>query len=126
MTDAIVSGSGDTQMADQDLCIAVGEDLTATFPGYVWAVGCDHQAGVLNIRLILDADALTSRRFGEYGYLLHISSVLGPGGQKKVRNAGGEVLERYGLPRTRAPQDVSARAVEHGLDLDAIVTKSRH
>lgn len=124
--DALVTGYGETRMADEDICIAVGEDLTRMYPGYLWMVGADHDAGVVHIRLQLPLDTPANRVLGEYGYLLYISSVLGAGGQAKVRNAGGEMLERWGLPRSWAPHDVVEIAQAHGLDISGAVTKSKH
>ena len=120
--DAILTGSGPTRMADQDLCIAVGEDLTATYPGYDWCVGANHEAGVLHIDLICDKPL----GLQNHGYLLHIANVIGPGGQKRVRDAGGELLERFGLRRDRADAEWRAAARENGLDTGNAVLKSRH
>lgn len=115
--DALVSGG----MADQDVCIAVGEDLTQVYPGYMWKVGCNHDAGTV----VIDVGVPKPIGMENYGYMLHLSSVLGPGGQKRVRQAGGEMLERLGLRRGVAQADTHYRAVEHGLDLGGAVTKSK-
>jgi len=120
--DSILTGEGPTRMADQDVCIAVGEDLTQTYTGYFWNVGCNHEAGVVAISLAIPGDNGNTTR----GFLLHLSTIMGPGGQKKVRAAGGELLERWGLPRGRAPQDVIERALEHGMDRGGEILKSRH
>lgn len=122
MSDSILTGYGETRMADQDVCIAVGQDLTQTYPGYFWNVGCDHFAGVVNVSLAIPGESGNTTK----GFLLHLSSILGPGGQKKVRVAGGELLERWGLPRGRAPHDTIERALEHGLDRGGEIVKSRH
>src|ERR1700685_276368 len=95
-TDAILTGYGATRAADEALCIIVGRDLTETFPGYFWNVGVNHEAGVLAISLDLPGEGASTTR----GMLLHISTAVGPDGQKKVRAAGGELLERWGLPRS--------------------------
>lgn len=122
MTDAILTGSGPTRMSDQDVCIAVGEDLTRAFPGYPWMVGANHEAGTLQIDLMIDKPIGLER----YGFLLHISTVLGAGGQKAVMRAGGELLERFGLRRGVAHEDTSEIARAHGLNTDDNRNKSRH
>lgn len=122
MSESYLTGSGETRMADQDICIAVGEDLTATYPGYFWNVGANSEAGTVVVSLAIPGDNANTTR----GFLLHISSLMGPDGQKKVRAAGGELLERWGLPRGRAPDDVIERALEHGLDRGGEVLKSRY
>lgn len=121
--DAVITGHGPRQMADEDICRAIGEDLTQTYPGYLWQVGCNHDAGVATILLIVPT---ATRADQAKGFMIHLDTVVGPGGSKKVRDAGGEVLERWGLPRGRAPSDYMAQAGEHGLDTANSITKSRY
>ena len=111
-------------MSDMDVCIAVGEDLTSVYSGHPWCVGADHEAGTVIIRLGYNPPA-TNPRLAEMGYLLHLSTVLGPGGQKKVRNAGAEMLERWGLARQRGNSDSRDAAYTHGLDTDDAILKSK-
>ena len=101
MTDFTTYSDPNTHaMADVDVCIAVGEDLTSTFPGHPWMVGADHEAGTVVIRLGYNPP-LERPRLAEMGYLLHLSTVLGPGGQKKyampVRKcwSGGDCLAKW-------------------------------
>ena len=122
MDEAILTGEGPTRMADQDVCLAVGEDLTRMYPGYAWMVGCNHEAGTLHIDLPGQKPVGMER----FGYLLHISTVLGAGGQKAVMRAGGEMLERLRLRRGFAHPDTNEIAREHGLDTGNAVLKSRH
>jgi len=119
---ADVESSGPRAMADRDVCIAIGEDLTQTYPGYIWNVGCNHEAGAAQIMLVIPS--VTGNQ--SMGFLIHLSTVMGPGGRQKVLAAGGEVLERWGLPRGRAPTDMVQRANEHGLDQGNMITKSRY
>lgn len=108
-------------MADQDVCVAVGEDLTRAFPGYLWMVGCNHTAGVI----MIDLQVPKPPHLRNYGYQLNLSTVLGPGGQKRVQEAGGELLERFGLRRTFAHGDTAEIARDHGLITDANKNKSK-
>lgn len=107
-------------MADQDVCIAIGEDLAKAYPGYLWMVGCDHAAGTIKIDLQVPKPA----HLQLYGYQLYLTTVLGPGGQKRVREAGGELLERFGLRRGTAHEDTSRIAAENGLIIDGHKDKS--
>lgn len=100
-------------MDDRDVCLAVSEDLCAVYPGYPWAIGCDHEAGTVAIDLAVEKPPM----FRNFAYLLHLSTIMGPGGQKRVRAAGGELLERFGLRRGSAQADVHERAAENGLDV---------
>jgi hypothetical protein len=120
--DAMVTGYGETRMADQDLCIAVGEDLTKNYPGYYWMVGANHEAGTIQIDLQVPKPV----GLENYGYLLYISTVIGPGGQKAVMRAGGELLERFGLRRLSAHVETDEIAAEHGLDTSNNKNKSKH
>jgi hypothetical protein len=121
--EAGVISHGETAMADEDVCRAIGEDLTATYPGYLWNVGCNHQSGVATICLMMPSPTPSNTM---KGFQINLSTVLGPGGQKRVREAGGEVLERWGLPRGRAPEDMVQRAHQHGLDTGNMITKSKY
>lgn len=108
-------------MADQDVCIAVGEDLMQTYPGYAWSVGCNHAAGTV----IIDLPDLKPAHLRNYAMMLYISTILGPDGQKKVRHAGGELLERLGLSRRGAVHDTPEIAAAHGLITDNNKNKSK-
>lgn len=119
--DAFVEGAGPTRMADQDVCIAVGEDLEKHYPGLPWMVGCNHEAGTIAIDLGVEKPIGMER----YGMLLHLDTVLGSGGQKFVMRAGGELLERFGLRRDAVQKDVHERARENGLDATGAIGKSR-
>jgi hypothetical protein len=120
--DAYSQGSGPNAMADQDLCQAIGEDLTRAYPGYLWCVGCDHGAGTVCI----DLGVPKPIGLENWAYLLFIETVIGPGGQKRVMRAGGELLERYGLRRTFAHTETPEIARGHGLILDNNKNLSKH
>ena len=120
--DTAFTSSGATAMADEDVCRAVGEDLQSKYPGYPWMVGCNHEAGTVVIDL---PEPWKPIKYRNYGILLHLSTVLGPGGQKVVHHSGGELLERMNLPRDRAPLDAGLRARENGLDVGSAIIKSR-
>jgi len=110
-----------TAMADEDVCRAVGQDLERHYPGHFWAVGCDHAAGTVAIDLPYEKPP----HLRNYGYLLHLSTLMGPGGQLAAMRAGGELLERFGLVRGPATPESAMLARENGLDADAAIGKSR-
>lgn len=56
-----------------------------------WAVTVNGAGGVANVYNL----ALS----GRMGYVIHLHNLMGAGGEKLVMRAGGEILERYGLPR---------------------------
>ena len=117
-----VEADGPDAMNERDLCVAVGEDLQRAYSGYPWLVGCSKQAGTVVIDL---PEAWKPPAYKQYGILLHMGSLMGPGGQKKVFHAGGEMLERMGLPRTAAPKDAGLKARENGMDISNAVVKSK-
>lgn len=123
--DALLGQSGNTEllMEDHDLCIAIGEDLTRVYPGYPWMVGVDHQKGSGSVTIDLGVPKPPHLR--NYGYRLNITSVFGPGGQKRVHEAGGELLERFGLRRGAAHADTDEIARENGLDISHHHNKSK-
>lgn len=120
--EALLTGSGATRAADEALCLVIGRDLTETYPGYAWDVGCNHEAGVLAIQLAVP----TTHGMARPGFLMHIATAVGSDGQKKVRAAGGELLERWKLRRGAAQADWVQRAQENGLDMGGVIEKSRH
>lgn len=120
--DSILTGHGERMLEDQAVCVAVGTLLAREFPGFDFMVGCDHNAGTVVIDIMCDKPI----GLANHGYLLHLSSVLGSEGQRKVRNAGGELLERLGLRRDRADAEWRQQAREHGLHTGGAVLKSRH
>lgn len=118
-----VQSEGPTAMADEDACRAVGEDLQQAYPGYPWMVGCDHTAG----RLVIDIALKKPFGLENYAYALHLATVFGPGGQARVRRAGGELLERFGLRRGHAAPDHRQEAASNGLDIhEALYPKKGH
>lgn len=56
-----------------------------------WAVNVNVKGGVAYVYNL----ALS----GRMGYLLHLDNLMAITGEKEIMRAGGEILERYGLPR---------------------------
>lgn len=122
-----ISGQDDDEIsrAEAALCIAIGEDLMRRYPGYVWDVGFTHASGVVTVKLTVPLSVRPGGQ-GEPGFLIHAATCVGPGGQSKVHAAGGEILERWRLPREKAPADWVEMAWENGLDRTNMITKSKH
>ncbi len=120
-TSVDIQSYGPDAMAEEDLCRAVGEDLAKHYPGYDWMVGVTMQAGTIAIDLMADKPP----HLKNHGYLLHVATLMGPGGHHRVMQAGGEMLERFGLRRGAAPEAWRARAAQNGLDATGEIGKSR-
>jgi hypothetical protein len=106
--------TGPKAMSEQDLCIAVGEDLTLHYPGHPWLVGCNLEAGTVAI----DLGYTKPKPLQNMAYMLHCATLVSPGAQARVMRAGGEILERFGLPRGPARKGSGEVAYEHGLIAD--------
>lgn len=81
----------------------VGEKLEQFYPGHPWmvevSIGKNGRDGLIKFRLngIMPA---------HYWYILKMSAVLtDPGGRTTVLRGGGELLERYKLPRANFDLD---------------------
>lgn len=79
---------------DEVIAKEVAELLLRYYPGYLWAVSIDSRAtvGMLDIRNL----SLS----GKWGFRFPLKQYLdGLDTRKKVVMAGGELLERYRMPR---------------------------
>lgn len=100
--------------ADIALAAACYHKLAEHYPGHNWRVNADHQQGIVAVQLGYFG---ATRREAPWGYRIKIDRLKGDPGLRAVVRAGGEMLERFGLPRAKAADDARSRAVEHGLIL---------
>ena len=112
-----VESHGDTAAADEALCRRVYNILDRAYPHHPWMVGADHSrsVGMVVIQLAYGMPDLPEFKNKSLGFLLRISTVEGPAGEYRVRHAGGEMLERFGLPACGAVDDTAMRALVHGM-----------
>jgi hypothetical protein len=90
-----------TMAADQKLASEVARVLRSHYPGWSWATHCDSRTGILTV----ENWDLSER----YGFVIHMNKLTGAQEIKRAAIlAGGEFLERHGLPATKANE--SARA----------------
>lgn len=107
---------GETAIADIEICKAVAAVLMRHYEGHVWHVGCDSSATVRMIDIKLNyPDKLGC--LPKYGYKMKIDGCT----DAKIMRAGGELLERYRLARSRATQYSMANAIENGVDKSGMV-----
>jgi hypothetical protein len=85
----IIAKSTDTM----DFAVAknVADVLNKHYAGYMWAVNADSQTGMVQIRNL----SLS----GDWGFNLHMTKVQEDVSGKLIRDAGGEILERYRVSR---------------------------
>ncbi len=111
-----IDGHTEHDAADIFVCQQVNEILQKHYPGHLWSVGCNHEAGTIHIELPYQTRVQT--RF-PFGFLMHISSTRSFAEmEKKVMLFGGELLERYNLARGAATNTSALLARENGLNLD--------
>lgn len=79
--------------ADTALARKVGETLQRHYADHPWLVEVDHAQGVVMISLPIIMPR--NRK-----YVLHTSSLAADPGLRAVIRAGGEILERYNVPRS--------------------------
>lgn len=93
ITDNPVGAANDMLMAKE-----MAEALHAHYPGHLWAVTCDGQTGMADVRNL----ALS----GEWGFRLHLKKIYSASEfRRRVVMAGGEFLERYRLHRGKLNED---------------------
>lgn len=112
--------SGDTAIQDELACNQAMRVLQQHYPNHPWLVGCDHFAGMVHCRLLYSGQKITNNG---YGFMLKLSTIFGPDGDKRIVQAGGECLERFDLARNGATPESALRAYENGLDLSNLVTR---
>jgi hypothetical protein len=80
------------EIHENKICSIVGHELKKHYGGWRWFVECKLETGIVSVRN-LDLD-------GDYGFYIPLMNLLNETDPKIVRNAGGEILERYNLDRT--------------------------
>ncbi len=76
---------------DETVCRAIGRILHSQYRGHDWSVWVSREAGIAKIWL----NCLMNPSFP---YVVHLTELLQP--QDFIR-AGGEILERYNIPRSQ-------------------------
>lgn len=89
--------------ADVTLTYRIAGVLERHYPGHPWLVEADTRQGVAMISIPLF--------MGQHKYVLHVAALATDPTLRSVARAGGEILERYRIPRQRfSPADfISAR-----------------
>mgnify|MGYP001608234772 CR=1 FL=1 len=102
--------------ADIELAAAVYHKLAEHYPGHQWRVNADHAIGIVQVQLLY-LDKL--RQNGKWGYVIKINRLNGDPTLRAAVSAGGELLERFRLPRRRMVVDWETRqlALSNGLDV---------
>lgn len=92
---------------------SVGRKLQDLYPGYSWQIECKPFSGVVEVK------NLTIH--GDYGFLLHLKMLVHDTNLELVKQAGGELLERCGLPATLRPENMESyvkRDIRGNVEMD--------
>lgn len=119
MTEEILlneNSHGETAVADIEICKAVAGVLMRHYEGHVWHVGADSSSNVMMIDIKLNyPDKLGC--LPKFGYKLKIVGLT----DEKIMRAGGELLERYRLARSKATAYSMINAIENGMDKTGMI-----
>ena len=74
------------------------DKLEKHYPGWLWTINPDENAGMLYI--------FSLRLSGEFGYKLKIADIQNDERRKFAIDAGGEILERYGIKRGKYKREL--------------------
>ena len=92
---------------------SVGRKLQELYPGYVWHIECKTSSGVVEVK--------NRTIHGEYGFILYLRQLVHDINLDLVKTAGGELLERCGLPATLRPdnlEDYVKRDLRGNVEMD--------
>lgn len=78
--------------ADIRLARAVGGMLNSHYPGHAWYVEVNHKQGVVMINIPV--------LMGQQRYVVKLHTLKSDPGMRSIVRAGGEILERYRMPRS--------------------------
>lgn len=103
------------------LCKQMGDALEKNYPGWMWAIQPDEIGGILAIMAL--------RLSGEWGYVYRLSELEGDAKVvvQKAMRGGGEILERFGVPRGTYRYDdwAATRKDIAGMAIADLADKSR-
>lgn len=82
--------AGALRAANERLCRHVGEALQRLYPFHPWAVSAEIEHGIVKV-------ALTG--FQQWPYVINVQTLKSDPSLSSVKKAGGELLERFQMPR---------------------------
>jgi hypothetical protein len=87
-----LSEDGSFDSANTALCRLVGRKLEQEFPGVPWGVDAQIESGIVKVCV---------QGFAQWPYVIHVSTLKGDPSLRAVRKAGGELLERFQISRSK-------------------------
>lgn len=114
-------GHGDLMVADLALGKKIMEVLEKHYADHAWFCDVSHEAGTATVQLMYEGHDRVARVW-KYGFLMHINKLQRENSknfEKKIRNVGGEVLERYKIARRRATENDIVDFMSRDGEIDA-------
>ncbi len=89
--------SPENHLKEIRLAKQISEVLDKHYPGYMWAVNVDIRNGMATIQAL--------RLSGEWGCYVPLHQFINDPYLAKIKQYGGEILERYRVSRSAASED---------------------
>lgn len=86
----LIDESPEQHIKEYKLSGKIADLLLKHYPGHLWGVNVDMRGGVVQVT--------NMRLSGRWGFILHLADIV-ENPNKKIINAGGELLERYRMHR---------------------------
>lgn len=91
----LTTDTPDLDVNDLVMSRHMADTLHRAYPGHLWAVTCDGWKGIATVRNL--------RLSGTWGFVLKLPAIYSASEwDRRVLMAGGEILERFGIPRLSA------------------------
>lgn len=113
-----IQSYGENEAKDVALCKRILDALNKYYYGHRWFVNADHTAGTACLFLLYGDN---NGRVKRAGCLMHINKIQENDGLKQIMIYGGELLERFGLPRTKASEESAMLARQNGMDMTGMI-----
>ena len=116
-----VAGYGNDMIKDLDIGKKILDVLEKYYALHPWFVNVSHEGGHATIQLMYEG-VDKKVRIWKFGFLLHLKNIMDAQDLvKKVKNAGGEVLERYNMARGAATTHSIMDFMKSGVDSGSMV-----
>lgn len=105
VTTTVTQSESEFSAQDAAVCKTVFAILQRAYPDHPWSIAVDHRAGTI----IIDLMYYKPRKYHNFAYRLFLSTLLQANNEKRIVQAGGELLERFNIPRDAASPEARMR-----------------
>ncbi len=94
MSELLLIDGAEHEIHEFNLCKDAGDALAQAYPGHLWVVHPEGNGSIIVVRNV----SLS----GQWGFVLHVPAIYSASDFKKqVLMAGGEILERFEMSRSK-------------------------